>query len=566
MSHSGKRPALGGPKTVLLARSFLRVLSTVVTHSVAVRTTICGHAHFRAIPTLLSLIPLGIPLELKGVIFEALAAFCEPGAGAAGVEICKAVLWTLMERLEVINVRMWPSTGVSMATGKGMGVELEQIESVHKSYPATIAFLILLSTLIHSTPKQISLQDQVAGAEPLNTIPESLGQPYRLPGIGPYISFVVEHVFAKIPNHEYIRPSDRWETNDLCLCFIERSLASFNLESLVTGSDDPSLNLESLQVIPILIHPGYDIIKRLLTDLQLHASILSYVVEGLKGFEKGLADEDPFFRNTTQIIHVLRIVLRALKIQDIFLDVFIPLLSNFNSSSFVGQVQSRSHFTKIDQALLFGPQYIPAVAAYMAYHSHPELVLLSVKILAKLSLSISPSTLVTLIERSVESERILAGFTQIISTESMDDITLAEEFAEQATGAGAPSMDSESGSLEQANRLATLDFLIQDTELNRPFPNVAHFLVLFGGKVGDQTIQDPHTLGARQTSIHVLLELVNAGIPRFRGKRKEKGEMGPPVDPLFLTLPGLAERCYRVLYQLCIHPRTSDFTTLYHRT
>ena len=71
--------------------------------------------------------------------------------------------------------------------------------------------------------------------------------------------------------------------------------------------------------------------------------------------------------------------------------------------------------------------------------------------------------------------------------------------------------------------------------------------------VGDQTIQDPHALGARQTSIHVLLELVNAGILRFRGKRKEKGGMGPPVDPLFLTLPGLAERCYRVLYQLCIH-------------
>ena len=387
-----------GPKTVLLARLFLRVLSTVVTHSVAVRTTICGHVHFRAIPTLLSLIPLGIPLELKSAIFEALAAFCEPGAGAAGVEICKAV-WTLMERLEVINVRMWPSTGVSMATGKGMEVELEQIESAHKSYPATIPFLKLLSTLIH-TPKQISLQDQVAGTEPLNTIPESLGQPYRFPGIGPYVSFVVENVFAKIPHRDYFRPSDRWETNNLCLCFIERSLASFNLESLITGPDDPSLNLESL--IPILIHPGYDITKRLLTDSQLRASILSYVVEGLEGFEKGLADKDPFFRNT--IVRVLRIVLRALKIQDIFLDVFILLLSNFNSSSFVGQVHSRSHFTRIDQALLFGPQYIPAVAAYMAYPSHSELVLLSVKILAKLSLSISPSTLVTLIERSVESE------------------------------------------------------------------------------------------------------------------------------------------------------------------
>ena len=189
-----------------------------------VYTTICGHAHFRAIPTLLSLIPLGILLKLKGAIFDVLAAFCEPGAGAAGIEICKAV-WMLMERLEVINVCMWPSTRVSMATGKGMEVELEQKEFAHNSYPATIPFLKLLSTLIH-TPKQISLQDQVAGTEPLNMIPESLGQPYNLPGIGPYISF---YVFAKIPNCEYIQPSDQWETNGLCLCFTERS---FNLESL----------------------------------------------------------------------------------------------------------------------------------------------------------------------------------------------------------------------------------------------------------------------------------------------------------------------------------------------
>jgi nuclear pore complex protein Nup205 len=244
--------------------------------------------------------------------------------------------------------------------------------------------------------------------------------------------------------------------------------------------------------------------------------------------------------------------------------VFIPLLSNFNSSSFIGQVHSRSHFTRIDQALLFGPQYIPAAAAYTTYPSHSELAPFSVKILTKLSLSILPSTLATLIERSVESERILAGFTQIISTESMGDVTLAEEFAEQATGAGAPSMDGESGSLEQASRLAALDLLIQDTELNRPFPNVAHFL-LFGGKVGDQTRQDPHALGARKTSIHILLVpvLVNTGIPRLRGKQKEKGKIEPPVDPLFITLPGLAERCYRVFYQLCIHPRTSDFTTRY---
>ncbi len=192
----------------------------------------------------------------------------------------------------------------------------------------------------------------------MNTIPETLGQPYRLPGIGPFTSFVIDTVFANISKRDYARASDRWQINDLCLTFIERSLASFDLESLVTVTDEMSLKLENL--IPLLVHPGHDIMKRLLTGTPLQSSILEYIVEGLEGFEKGFADEELFFRST--ITRVLRIVHRVLEIQDIFLDVFIPLLSNFNSAPFVGQVYSRSYFIRFDQTLSFGPLHIPALA------------------------------------------------------------------------------------------------------------------------------------------------------------------------------------------------------------
>ncbi|PPQ63451.1 hypothetical protein CVT24_004983 [Panaeolus cyanescens] len=548
-----------GPKDVVLARSFLRILGTVVTHSIAVRTTIAGHGQFRAIPVLLSLIPLGIPLELKGALFETLSAFCEPGAGPAGIEICKSV-WTMMERLEVINVRLGPNTGIgaSLATGKGVEVELEQVEAAHRVYPATIAFLKLLTTLIH-TPKQIPLQDRATGAEPLNTIPDNLGQPYRIVGIAPFTSFVIDNVFNNIPNRDYSRPSDRWKINDLCLNFIERSLASFNLESLVAGLDDGPLKMET--VAPLLIHPGFDIMKRLLTTTPLQTTILSYIVEGLAGFEKGLADEEIYFRNT--IVRVLRIVYRVLEIQDIFLDVFVPLLQELNGSVLVGQAPARSSFTRFDQALTFAPQFIPAIAAYMSYPSHPELVYLSVRIMSRLSLSTPPASLVPLIGRSSDSDRILSGFMQVMTSDSTEDAAQAEEYAEQTTGAGAPGMDIPTESLEQATRLAALDLLIQDTESSRPYPNLAHFL-LFGSRQGEYTIQDPHALGAQQTSIHVLLELMNAGVPRVKGKNKEKVAEG--TEPLFLTLPDIAERMYRVVYQLCIHPRTSEFTSRYLRT
>ncbi|KAF8064189.1 nucleoporin Nup186/Nup192/Nup205 [Lyophyllum atratum] len=526
-----------GPKDVLLAQSFLHLLSTVVTHSVAVRVTISGHAHFRAIPTLVSLIPLGIPLELKGALFNTLAAFCEPGAGTPGVEICKAV-WTLMERLEVINVRVTATGpfGTAMPL-KGVEAELEEIEAVHKLYPSTIPFLKLLSTLIH-TPKRIPFKDRLLDVQPINTIPETLGQPYRLPGVGPFTAFVVDNVFANIPNREYARRSDRWQTNDLCLCYIERALASFDLETLVNNPEGTSLKGEN--VIPLLVHPGYDVMRRLLTRTPLQARILSYIVEGVNGFENDFANDEPFFGTT--IIRVLRVVHRVLELQDIFLDVLVPLLTEIDSAPIVGQVHSRSFYTKFDQELTFDPHYIPSLAAYIAFPNHPELVLLSIKILSTLSASMPSSNLATLIERSNESERILAGFVNIMDVESLEDPADGETFAEETTGAGAPDMD-ETPPLVQAIRLAALDLLIQETEANRPYPNIAHFL-LFGAAKAEQQIQDPHALGARRTSVHVLFDLVNAGVPRLKGKGKERDH--DPLTPLFITLPGLAERCYRL--------------------
>ena len=546
-----------GAKEVFLAHSFLRLLSTVVTYSVAVRVALSGHAHFRAIPTLVSLIPLGVPLELKGALFDTLSAFCEPGAGIPGVEICKAV-WTLMERLEVINVRTIPTGAFAsvLPTMKGVEAELEEIETVHRLYPATIPFLKLLCTLIH-TPKRVPLKDLVSDTQPISTIPETLGQPYRLPGIGPFTAFVVDNVFAKIPTREYSRPSDRWQTNNLCLCYIERGLASFDLESLVAIPQSPLLKSESL--VPLLIHPGYDIMKQLLTNTPLQASILSYIVDGVEGFEKEFGDEEPFFRST--IIRVLRIVHRVLEIQDIFLDILVPLTSDVDTVPIVGTVHPRSYYARFDQTLSFSPQHIPALAAYMAFPSHSELVLLSIKIITILSASNSSSDLATLIERSNDSERILGGFMQIINVESMEDVLDAETLADRTTGAGAPEAEEGQESLEQAIRLAALDLLIQGTDSGRRYPNIAHFL-LFGGVNTEPQIQDPHALGARKTSVHVLLDLVNTGVPRLKGK----DHLVPRATPLFLSLPGLAERCYRVISQLCVHPRTSDFTTRYLRT
>ncbi|KAF7320904.1 Nucleoporin [Mycena chlorophos] len=546
-----------GPKDVFLAQAFLRLLSSVVTHSVAVRKAIASHVHFRAIPTLVSLIPLGIPLEIKGALFDTLAAFCEPGAGAAGLEICRSV-WVLMERHEVINVRQ---TGTNLPPVKGVELELDEIEATHRMYPSTIPFLRLLGTLLH-TPKRIPLKDRL-DASSINTVPDTLGAAYRPPGIGPFVHFVVDNVFANIPNREYLHPSDRWQTNDLCLCFIERALAGLDLESLVRATSDAQLKGE--MIMSLVVHPGFDILKRILTGSSLQKSLLTYIVEGVAGFDKGLAEEEPYFGST--IIRVLRIIHRVLEVQDIFLDVLLPILYESENLPFLGnnKLPARAFFTKLDQALSYNPQLVPAIAVYVVFEGHPELVLLSVKIVSILASSSALAGLHALIQRSEECDRIMAGFARILETDSLEDVLVAESVAEQSTGAGAPDTERNPNfpALQQAVRLSVLQFFIRNTQLGKSYPNVAHFF-LFGNNIKSeqQGIQDPHALGAHRTCVHVIFELANMGVPRLETDAAPVEDM----EPLFIMLPGLAELVYRIIYQLCMHPRTSEFTMRYLRT
>ncbi|KAJ7082242.1 hypothetical protein B0H15DRAFT_952627 [Mycena belliarum] len=70
---------------------------------------------------------------------------------------------------------------------------------------------------------------------------------------------------------------------------------------------------------------------------------------GLAGFEQGFVDEEPCFAST--IRHVLRIALRVLEIQDIFLDVLLPLLHEFDSALLIGIVHQHTYLTCFDQVL-----------------------------------------------------------------------------------------------------------------------------------------------------------------------------------------------------------------------
>ncbi|GJJ07119.1 hypothetical protein Clacol_001319 [Clathrus columnatus] len=565
-SASGRwqQPVLSDAEAIMLS-SFLRLLRVVVKHAPAARIALYTIPDFRVVTTLLALLQQGIQLELKGVILDTLAAFCEPGAGLQGIEICRTV-WVALERAELINLR----TGGGIAT-RGVENELEGVESPAQRYPATIPFLRLLSALIH-TPKDLRPQQVLIDYEPIDTIPDGLGQPARFGGISPYVRFVIDSVLLRAKTREYHDPSDKWRMIESALCFIERCLANYNLDGLLlTDESTTSKNVDLLRSLQS--HPAFDILIQLLTDSPLRREVMEYVQFGVEALESK-SFKNVYFERV--ILRVLRIIQYVLDIQGVFTEMLLPSLVHFDSMTSDVNFLSSS-IIPLDQCFNWTPALIIKIALCATYAELEESKLLSIKIIAQLSESPvfmateqtgpgsrrKSSRLALIFERSEDALIIQDSFMVLLLRNASRENIPSNELVQLSTGAGAPISDI-SLYLTQAIQTAILDLMLRNTLSDKPAPNVVHSLLGFGvdsTHTNQLVLQDPQAANSRQTCLHAILELLNNGITRTPDGNTTHG-----VPTFLLSYPSLAERCYRLIHQLCEHRATSIVMMRYLRT
>jgi len=93
---------------------------------------------FRAVQTMFTLASHSIPLELKAMLFDALAAFAAQGGGSVATDLVHQ-MWGILEKMEIIPVRGISTPPVSCGrSGRPIGgavVELEIVEVGGRTYP-----------------------------------------------------------------------------------------------------------------------------------------------------------------------------------------------------------------------------------------------------------------------------------------------------------------------------------------------------------------------------------------------------------------------------------------------
>ncbi|KAN0063404.1 hypothetical protein ACQY0O_004570 [Thecaphora frezii] len=621
------------PDEAVLLQGFFRLFRNVVYYSSAARDSLHQNTAYAALDRLFALYTCPIPIDLKASILDAMAAFAHNSVSSGSKFSSIATdLWSRLDASQVIQ-GVEASSGKAAVAGAGGAAaalpfgrpaaavaggvlyELEHEEMPNRRFPGTTSFVNFLKALIQIPPQPRDVAGLLT-VQPLTTSANPFSSLVGLPGtqssfadvnqqqaqqqprgrtVEPYVAFVVDHVFLKARSREYAHPSDQWRILSSCLDFIERALNSYDLSSLLAVDDATGAEAVSDPAVlaRLVAHPGFSIMKRLLADERLISEVLNVLVPGggIAGFEAINQNKARTLFYPTAVKHALRIVQRVLRIQNLFLQVLIPTLSQAPSLGLnlpfdvAAKLGNPGAYTSLDTHLLHAHQSVVQIALYVNC-TRDDIALLSVRLLSLIAKSPAftavdrfgemgyrrkMNRLVGLLEMSDEADRLRAGFVGRLEAEPSLDadasdssvqalLVLAGEDDEsegqnssEVDGLVAPATDA-----VEAIRIAILNLLLACTSPNQAAPNVAHLLLgydLRAAKPEEQVIADRDSPDSPPSALHAILDLL----------RPEEVAQASGYLSLAERSPGLAEKCYALILRLCTHPFTSSTTLRYLR-
>lgn len=647
--HPSSYQTLAMPKneeTLLIG--FVRLFRNVVYFSHPARDALLQNSTYNALDKLFSLLTCPVPVELKASILDALSAFLHHStsnpANRARFSTIATQLWDRFDECGLLpsdsaaaksrlNGQPTPSTSFGPSfkplASKGVLYELENFEVPLRTYPGSTSFVNFLKALVQLPPSALAAgsnaladtaSSSATGANPFSTIvaydqqsqqqiqtqgqqsyqQHHAGQRRQIRSVEPYVDFVIDHVFLKARTRDYVEPAEQWRVVASCLDFVERSLRSYDLAALLRSSEGADAVSDPALLTQLASHPGFFLMRRILTGSKMVGEMLGILVpgSGLAAFEAINQNRASTFFYGSSVRHVLSILDRVLRYQDLFVQVLIPSLvdANLNGVQLPFDVSARvgnsGSYSSFDIQLLHAHESVVQIALLINC-VRDDVALLSVRLLGLIARTAAFSAvdrfgemgyrrkmnrLVGLLEMSDETGRVKAGYVGRLEAESSgdsgsakiletlnalaggDDIKDDEDADLQAsTGKLDATAALTSGDAVEVIQIAIVNLLLAGTELNQPAPNVAHLLLgydLRAVRPEEQVIIDPDAQTAPPSAIHAILALL----------RPESDGEGATFLSLAERSPSFAEKCCALILRLCTHPFTSAATLRYLRT
>ena len=327
------------------------------------------------------------------------------------------------------------------------------------------AFLYLLATLVEVSPVDHPLHD-------ILTFDGKLGEKYRIPGVHPFINFVMQ-LFPSALSSAPLDADSKSILISNCLEFLFQSLDSFNPD-LIKFANVGGLNIDgaiscSTLMAYISLHPGTLIMTHMLDD-----RILTPILETLNIPIERLNEEPTTSPVVKSVLRGLQVINSVLNWQRMFVDTVEPLIRD-NLQTVTGQdLHSLRHTSlkSFESRILSRVPSVNQIALFVNAED-PEIALLAVKTLDHLAAFARGNIvggvtameiprrnrLLEIIRNSKDSKRIMFGVLN-----RLEEVDTEEAIA-----------PFDSNSLRQ--KRAVLSLLRKDLIDSPEIPSIAHFLL-----------------------------------------------------------------------------------------
>ncbi|KAI1907363.1 hypothetical protein LOZ64_005925 [Ophidiomyces ophidiicola] len=251
------------PESPVMLTCYLRLISHLCKESSQIRQYILQHSTVNLSNTLLTLCAAPIPHHLRAAIFMTLRCLMIRRMAPHGNE-----MWTLIDQwISGSGISPLSLTKLPVLTSSSLvWNERHAFRRIIESFDQTNAFVELLTTLVSST-------SDFTGSQIYLNFPESLGSSYRMPGIEPYIDFVMGQALAS--KSMGLDCGEARLLQRSCLDFVAVCLESFNenlvfLVNQVSISANTTVSGISVQTY-IRIHPFSRVMEWLFNEDVLRA-------------------------------------------------------------------------------------------------------------------------------------------------------------------------------------------------------------------------------------------------------------------------------------------------------
>jgi nuclear pore complex protein Nup205 len=420
------------------------------------------------------------------------------------------------------------STAVSISASsierilRGLGTGFEEPNS----------FIQLLHALVLPYEDGTGLHDGLP-------FPENLGASSRMPGIDPYVDFALGQVFG----------AQTSELNDIvqvrllqltCLEFIATCLDTFNEDLVVFANRsnitvDNAIHASNLQTY-VLLHPFSRVMEWMFNEKVMNA-LFATVHQDIADVGSA-APDSPLILCLLRGIHVLTSIL---DLQPTYLDIVRPLVKLQSTHRRVPV--SNAAFASFEDGILNHLAIIPDLGLYCGA-GHPELVIVSLRLLEKLSASPKLASAPSIgLGRRPDRNKAIAALEANGDAETVSKTLLQEMVSDIDINQGPASST-------YIIKLQILDFLVSCLKASTGQPTIGHLLL--GFQCNNNVLDvDPNSSFNHGVSLfHTVLGIV------------QETPIGEEPGIISSWLVSLKYKALQVLHQLWQAPLSSNLTMI----